>query len=57
MLSTLSAGDEMAYQIQDGDFHHALVEVGGLIFDNLNRHNLLGFQVLTFHDLTEGALA
>lgn len=44
------------YQVEDGNFHHTLVEIGGLIFHNFDRHNLLGLEVLTFDYLTKGSL-
>lgn len=34
-----------------------MVEIGGLVFDHFNRDYLLGLEVLTFDDLTEGPLA
>lgn len=45
------------YQIQDGHFHHALVEIGSPILDNLDGDDFLRLEVLTFHDLAESALA
>jgi hypothetical protein len=45
------------YQVQHRNLHHTLVEVGRLILDDLDGHNLSGFQVLAFHDLSEGTLA
>lgn len=47
---------DKTYQIQDGHFHHTLIEVGCLVLDDLHGHDLLGLQVLTFHDLAEGTL-
>lgn len=43
-------------QIENRDFHHTLVEVCGPVLDNLHCNNLLGLQVLAFHDLTESTL-
>lgn len=44
------------YQIEHRDFHHALIEVSGSIFDNLYRHDLLGFKILAFYHLAKGTL-
>ena len=43
-------------QFQDGNFHHALVEISGLVFNNLDRDYLMRLHVLTFDDLPESAL-
>ena len=44
-------------QIQHRHLHHTLVEVSRLVLDHLDCNHLLCFQVLTLHDLAEGALA
>ena len=44
------------HQIQDGDLHHTLVEVGGTIFDDFDRNYLLRLEVLAFDDLPECSL-
>lgn len=44
------------YEIKDGNLHHALIEVGCPVFDDLDSHNFLGLKVLTLHDLSEGTL-
>ena len=45
------------YQIQDGNLHHTLIEVGSLIFDDFNGYNLLCFQVLALDNLSKSSLA
>lgn len=47
----------VTYQIQDGHLHHALVEIGRAVLDDLDGDNLLGLQILALDDLTECALA
>lgn len=44
------------YQIQDGNLHHTLIEVGSLILDDFNGNNLLCFQVLALDNLSKGSL-
>lgn len=46
-----------AYQIENRDLHHALVEIRRLVFDDLDGNNLLRLEVLALDDLAEGALA
>jgi hypothetical protein len=46
----------MAYQIKDGHFHHALVEVGCSVLDNLDCDHLLRLQILALDDLSKGSL-
>lgn len=45
------------YELQDGDLHHALVEVSGLVLDDLDGDDLVGLHVLALDDLTERSLA
>ncbi len=45
------------HQVQNRDFHHALVEVGCTVLDDLHRNDLLGFQILAFYHLPKGSLA
>ena len=45
------------YQVQNGNFHHALVEVGGLVLDDLYRDDLLRLEILTLYHLPECSLA
>ncbi len=52
-----TASGGRTYQIQDGHLHHTLIEVCCPVFDHLDGDNLLRLQILTFHDLTECALA
>lgn len=47
----------MAYQIQDGYFHHALVEIGRAVLDHLHRNHFLRPEILALDDLTERTLA
>ena len=42
--------------LEHGDLHHTLIEVGGLVLDDLDRDNFVGGHVLTLDNLTEGAL-
>ena len=44
------------HQVEDGHFHHTLVEVGRLVLDDLDGHNLVRLHVLTLDDLAERAL-
>lgn len=48
---------QKTYQIQHRHFHHALVEVGGSVLDNLDSNHFLRLQVLAFDDLAESTLA
>lgn len=47
----------IAHQIQDGNLHHTLVEVGGTVLDDLDGNNLLCLEVLALDDLSKGTLA
>lgn len=47
----------MTYEIQNRHFHHALVEVGGAVFDHLHCNHLLRLEVLTLDNLAERSLA
>ena len=47
----------MTNQIQNRDFHHALVEVGRSVLDDLDSDDFLGLEILTFHDLSKCSLA
>lgn len=49
-------GRFVTYQLQYRNFHHTLVEVGWLILDNLDSHNLMSFHILTFDNLSESPL-
>jgi hypothetical protein len=54
----LVAGVELVVeQLEDGDLHHRLVEVGRLVLHDLDGDDLVRFDVLAFDDLAEGALA
>jgi hypothetical protein len=44
-------------QFQYGNLHHALVEISGLILNDLDRHYLMCLHVLAFDNLPEGPLA
>lgn len=44
-------------EIEDGDFHHGLVVVSGLVLDDLDSDDFVGLHVLTLYDLSESALA
>jgi hypothetical protein len=48
---------EISYQIQHRDFHHTLIEVRRAIFHHFHGNDLLCFQILALHNLSEGALA
>lgn len=43
----------MTYQLKDRNFHHTLIKIRRLVFDDLDRHNLVRLHVLAFHHLTE----
>jgi len=43
-------------ELEDGDFHHGLIEVGRFVLDDLDGDDLMGSDVLAFDDLTKGAL-
>lgn len=45
------------HQVQDRHLHHTLVEVCGLVLDDLDGNNLLRFQVLALDDLSECPLS
>ena len=42
--------------LQDGDLHHTLIEVRGLVFYHLHGQDLIRFRVLALDDLPEGSL-
>jgi hypothetical protein len=44
------------HQLENGDLHHALVKVRRLVFDDLDRDNLVGLDILALDDLAKGAL-
>lgn len=44
-------------EVEDRDLHHALIEIGGSILDNLDCDHLLRLQILAFDYLAEGSLA
>lgn len=45
-----------AHQIQDGDLHHTLIEIGGTVLDDFDCDYFLGLEVLAFDDLPECSL-
>ena len=45
------------HQVENRHFHHALVEVGSPVFDDLHSHDFLRLQILAFYHLAEGTLA
>ena len=45
------------HQLEDGDLHHALLEVRRLVLDDLYRDDLVRLHVLALDDLAERALA
>lgn len=55
--TNLPRSAQETHQVQDRHFHHTLVEVRGLVLDDLDGHNLLRFQVLTLDDLSECSLS
>ena len=44
------------HQIQDRNLHHALIEIGGTILDDLDCDYFLRLEVLAFNDLPECSL-
>lgn len=44
-------------ELEDGNLHHGLVEVGRFVLDNLDGDDFMCSDVLAFDDLTKGALA
>ena len=46
----------MTDQFQDCHLHHTLIEVSRFVLHYLDSYNLVGFHILAFHHLTEGAL-
>ena len=46
-----------AYQIEHGYLHHALVEIGRSVLDDLDGHHLLSLQILALDDLAKRTLA
>lgn len=55
--TNLPKSTQETHQVQDRYFHHTLVEVCGLVLDDLDGNNLLRFQVLALDDLSECPLA
>ena len=47
---------EFAYHLENGDLHHTLVKVRGLVFDDLDCDNLVRLHVLAFYDLAKRSL-
>ena len=45
-----------AYQFQNSNFHHTLVEISWFVFDNFNGNDLVRLHVLTFYHLAKCAL-
>ena len=56
MACITSKGKE-TNQFQDGDLHHALIEISRLVFDYFDGHDLVGLHVLTLDHLAKGPLA
>lgn len=46
----------MAYQVENRDLHHTLIEVCGAVFHDFDSHDFLSFEVLAFDDLPESTL-
>lgn len=46
----------VAYQVQNRDLHHTLIEVCSTVLHHLDRNDLLRLEVLTFDDLAKGTL-
>ncbi len=44
------------YQIQDGNFHHALVKVCRAVFNDLDGNDFLRLEILALDNLSESAL-
>jgi hypothetical protein len=47
---------EATYQVENGHFHHTLIEIGCAIFDDFDSYHFLGFEILTLDDLAESTL-
>ena len=43
--------------VKDGEFHHGLLEIGGLVLDNFDGDQLMGFDVLTLGNLPKSPLS
>lgn len=43
-------------QVKDGDLHHGLVVVGGLVLDDLDGNDFVRLHVLALDDLSKGTL-
>ena len=44
------------HKLEDGNLHHRLVEVRGLVFDDLDGDDFVRLHVLALDDLTKGPL-
>ena len=47
---------DRTHELEDGHFHHALVEVRRLVLHDLHRDDLVRLHILTLDHLTERAL-
>ena len=45
-----------SYQVQNRDFHHALIKVRCTVFHDFHGHNLLSLEILALYDLPKCAL-
>ncbi len=43
-------------QVQDRNFHHALIEIGSPVLYDFDGYHFLSFEVLTFNHLSKGTL-
>ena len=57
LIDTLWRLGKIAHQIQNGDLHHALVEIGSAVFDHLHSHDLLRLEILALDYLAKCTLA
>ena len=55
-MTTAGEKEATTYQVEDGNFHHALIEIGRPVLDNLDSHHLLCLEVLALDDLAKCAL-
>ena len=46
----------ITHQVENRHFHHTLVEICGLILDDLDGNDLLRFKVLALDDLSKSSL-
>lgn len=45
------------HKFEDGDLHHALIEVSRLVLHHFHRHDLMRLHVLAFDHLSKRSLA